>query len=150
MEVHLGIIVLHPLHSSPFVRVISHLNTLSWPHGPLHSTFSRKPNVKVATIYVSITSCFLVGAHLPYPKPGHDPPLCTIDEAVGYIILWPWKLTTKFYETLLQFATYRSCHMSCFVHFSTCRSSNFLDILIYFRLLNYVCVTFLDITFGCM
>jgi hypothetical protein len=48
-------------------------------------------------ISISITSCFLVGAHLPYLEPGHDPPLYIIDRVVGYIILWPWKLTTKFY-----------------------------------------------------
>ncbi len=101
---------------------VSHLNTLSWPHTPLHSTFNCKPNVKVVTIYVSITSCFLVSAHLPYLELGHDPPLCTVDRTIGYIILWPWKLTTKFYLTLLQFVTYRSYNRSCFVHFCTCRS----------------------------
>jgi hypothetical protein len=47
-------------------------------------------------IFVSITSCLLVSVHLPYPEPGHDPPLCIIDRAIGYIILWPWKFTTKF------------------------------------------------------
>jgi hypothetical protein len=47
-------------------------------------------------IYVSITSCLLVGAHLPYPKLGHDLPLCIVDRTFGYIILWPWKFTTKF------------------------------------------------------
>jgi hypothetical protein len=28
---------------------VSHLNTLFWPHGPLHSTLSHEPNVRVAT-----------------------------------------------------------------------------------------------------
>jgi hypothetical protein len=28
---------------------VSHINTFSWPHGPLDFTSSRKPNVKVAT-----------------------------------------------------------------------------------------------------
>jgi len=48
-------------------------------------------------VYVSITSYLLVGVHLPYLEPSHDPPLCTVDRAVGYIILWPWKLNIKFY-----------------------------------------------------
>jgi hypothetical protein len=32
-----------------FWKCVSHLNTLSWLHGPLHYTFNREPNVKVAT-----------------------------------------------------------------------------------------------------
>jgi len=47
-------------------------------------------------IYVSITSCLLAGVHLPYPELGHNPPLCIVDKIIGYIILWPWKLTAKF------------------------------------------------------
>jgi hypothetical protein len=46
--------------------------------------------------FVSITSCLLVGVHFPYLELGHDPPLCIIDKTIGYIVLWPWKLTTKF------------------------------------------------------
>jgi hypothetical protein len=34
----------------PLWKCVSHLNTFSWPHGPLHSTFSHKPNVKVVTL----------------------------------------------------------------------------------------------------
>jgi hypothetical protein len=49
VEMCLIVIELHPLHSPPFVRVCSHLNTFSWPHGPLHSTFNHKPNVRVVT-----------------------------------------------------------------------------------------------------
>ncbi len=30
-------------------KFVSHPNTLSWPHGPLHSAFNHKLNVKVAT-----------------------------------------------------------------------------------------------------
>jgi len=47
--VHLGTIGLHPLHSPSFVKLCFTPNTFFWPHGPLHSTLSRKPNVKVAT-----------------------------------------------------------------------------------------------------
>jgi len=34
-------------------------------------------------ISVVITSCVLVGAHLPYLEHDHDPPFHTIDNAVG-------------------------------------------------------------------
>jgi hypothetical protein len=46
-------------------------------------------------IYVAITFCVLAGVHLPYLEHDHGPPFHTIDSVVGYIILWPWKLTTK-------------------------------------------------------
>jgi hypothetical protein len=46
-------------------------------------------------IFVAITSCVLAGVHLIYPEHDHDPPLNIINSAVGYIILWAWKLTTK-------------------------------------------------------
>jgi hypothetical protein len=45
--VHLGVIGLHPLHFPPFVKMC--FTPSHWSHGPLHCTFSRKPNVKVAT-----------------------------------------------------------------------------------------------------
>jgi hypothetical protein len=47
-------------------------------------------------ISIAITSCVLVGVHLPYLEHDHDHPFCTIDNTIGYIILWPWKLMTKF------------------------------------------------------
>jgi hypothetical protein len=47
-------------------------------------------------IFVAITSCVLVGVHLLYPKHDHDPPLYIVNNAIGYIILWRWKLITKF------------------------------------------------------
>jgi hypothetical protein len=46
-------------------------------------------------IYVAITSCVLAGVHLPYLEHDHDLPFHIVDSVVGYIILWPWKLTTK-------------------------------------------------------
>jgi hypothetical protein len=55
MGVHLGFIGLHPLHSPPFVKkCVSHSNTHSWPHGPLHYTLSYKPNVTVAIIMMNM------------------------------------------------------------------------------------------------
>jgi hypothetical protein len=46
MGVHLVVIGVHPLHSPPFVKVcFTPKHTFFWPHGPLHSTFSREPNV---------------------------------------------------------------------------------------------------------
>jgi hypothetical protein len=36
-------------------KFISHLNTLSLPHGPLHSTLNREPNVRVVTSSTLIT-----------------------------------------------------------------------------------------------
>jgi hypothetical protein len=55
MGVPLGVIGLHPLHSPPFVKkCVSHSNTFSWPHGPLHSTLCHKPNVKVTTIMMNM------------------------------------------------------------------------------------------------
>jgi hypothetical protein len=37
-------------------------------------------------IYLIITSCVLVGAHLSHFEHDHDPPFCMIDNAIGYII----------------------------------------------------------------
>ncbi len=49
----MGVIGLHPLHFPPFVKeCVSPPNTFSWPHGPLHSTFSHEPNVRVVTLMV--------------------------------------------------------------------------------------------------
>lgn len=38
-------------------------------------------------IYVVITSCILVGAHLPYLEHDHDLPFRMVNIAIGYIIL---------------------------------------------------------------
>jgi hypothetical protein len=40
---------------------------------------------------VGITSCLIKGAHLPIPNVKHDPPLCTVVDAIGYFVSWPWK-----------------------------------------------------------
>jgi hypothetical protein len=48
--VQLGIIGHHFLHSPPFVRVFFTLEHIYWPHGPLHSTFNREPNVRIVTL----------------------------------------------------------------------------------------------------
>jgi len=49
VKVHLEVIGFLPLHSPSFMKVCFTLNTLFWPHGPLHATLSHEPNVRVVT-----------------------------------------------------------------------------------------------------
>jgi hypothetical protein len=44
-------------------------------------------------LFVAITSSLVKGAHLSCRVVDHDPPLYTIDNAIGYIIMWPYKHT---------------------------------------------------------
>jgi hypothetical protein len=41
----------------------------------------------------NITTPMFRGAHLPCPESQHDPPLHVVDDAIGYMVLWPWKQT---------------------------------------------------------
>jgi hypothetical protein len=48
-------------------KFVSHQNTFSWPHGPLHSTLSHKPNVRVQHFYsfivlnlCTLKCCYLI------------------------------------------------------------------------------------------
>jgi len=42
-------------------------------------------------LFVAIMNNLLKGVHLPCPNSSHDPPLCTIQDAIRYIVMWPWK-----------------------------------------------------------
>jgi hypothetical protein len=42
---------------------------------------------------IGITTCLIRGAHLLIPNLDHDLLLCTFEDAIGYIVLWPWKQT---------------------------------------------------------
>lgn len=46
-------------------------------------------------IFAAIVTRLQVTIVLPYPLLNHDPPICIINDAMGFIILWPWKLTKK-------------------------------------------------------
>jgi hypothetical protein len=50
----------------------------------------------VDTLSIFVSSCLLVKSSLPFPKTKHDPPLIRVQDAVRYIILWPWKLTSTY------------------------------------------------------
>jgi hypothetical protein len=48
------------------------------------------------TLSIFVRSCLLVKSSLPFPKTKHDPPLIRVQDAIGCIILWPWKLTSTY------------------------------------------------------
>jgi len=52
-------------------------------------TLHHNSNMLKEFIYISITSCLLVGVNLPILEVGHDPPLCIINKAIVYITLQP-------------------------------------------------------------
>ncbi len=43
---------------------------------------------------IAIMNSLLKCVHLPCHDSSHDPPLCTIQDAIGYVVMWPWKQTT--------------------------------------------------------
>jgi hypothetical protein len=45
---------------------------------------------------IFVSSCLLLKSSLPFPKTNHGPPLIRVQDAVGCIILWPWKLTSTY------------------------------------------------------
>jgi hypothetical protein len=47
-------------------------------------------------VSIAITSSFQAFASLPFPQFDHDPPLLIIKDAMGNVILWPWKLIDKY------------------------------------------------------
>jgi hypothetical protein len=47
-------------------------------------------------LYVGITQVTLKGVHLLVLEPDNDPPLYRVDDAIGYIVQWPWKKTTTY------------------------------------------------------
>jgi hypothetical protein len=36
---------------------------------------------------IAIMNSLLKGVHLPCPNSSHDPPLCTIQDAIGYVVM---------------------------------------------------------------
>jgi hypothetical protein len=49
VEMHLGVIGLHPLHSPPFMKVCFTPKHILLASCPLHSTLNHEPNVRVVT-----------------------------------------------------------------------------------------------------
>jgi hypothetical protein len=47
-------------------------------------------------VSIAITSSLQAFDSLPFPQFDHDPPLLTIKDAMGYVVLWPWKLIDKY------------------------------------------------------
>ncbi len=45
-------------------------------------------------LFVAITNNLLKGVHLPCLNSSHDPPLYTIQDVIGYVVMWPWKHTS--------------------------------------------------------
>jgi hypothetical protein len=37
-------------------------------------------------LFFGITTCLIRGAHLPIPNLNHDPPLCIVEDAIGYFV----------------------------------------------------------------
>jgi hypothetical protein len=49
------------------------------------------------TLSIAISFSTMASVSLSFPNlDGQDVPLQTIGDAIGYIILWPWKLTTTY------------------------------------------------------
>jgi hypothetical protein len=49
------------------------------------------------TLSIAVSFSTMASASLPFPNlDGEDVPLQTIGDAIGYIILWPWKLTIAY------------------------------------------------------
>ncbi len=49
------------------------------------------------TLSIVVSFSTMASASLPFPNlDGQDVALQTIGDAIGYIILWPWKLTTAY------------------------------------------------------
>ncbi len=45
------------------------------------------------TLYVVMNSSLMATTSLHFLNLDHETPLHTIGDAIGYVILWPWKLT---------------------------------------------------------
>jgi hypothetical protein len=58
--------------------------------------------LEILSIAVSFST--MASVSLPFPNlDGQDVPLQTIGDAIGYIILWPWKLTTTYIRRYMTF-----------------------------------------------
>jgi hypothetical protein len=47
-------------------------------------------------ISIGITQVTLKGTHLPIHELDSDPPLYRVDDAISYIVQWPWKETIAY------------------------------------------------------
>jgi hypothetical protein len=83
------------------ITFIDHVGFKDYAHGNFFKfgggevVHHGKPMV-VDTLSIFVSSCLLIKSSLPFPKIKHDPPFIRVQNAVGYIILWPWKLTTTY------------------------------------------------------
>jgi hypothetical protein len=59
--------------------------------GALH----HNKEMPTCVLYVDVKVSLLATTSLPFLDLDHDTPLKTIGDVVGYIILWPWKLTSS-------------------------------------------------------
>ncbi len=46
------------------------------------------------TLSIAMSSSLMVITSLPFPDLDHETPLRTMGNAIGYVILWPWNLTS--------------------------------------------------------
>jgi hypothetical protein len=61
------------------------------------ATFHHNMRLPLETLSIAISFSTLASASLPFPDlDGQDVPLQIIGDAIGYIIFWPWKLTTTY------------------------------------------------------
>jgi hypothetical protein len=75
-------------------------------------------------LFVCITSHLIKGASLMFLEVDQDPPLRTIDNAIQYVMLWPWKLTKRYLchgwglcvQTITKLSLFRK-----FCNFLTCQ-----------------------------
>jgi hypothetical protein len=47
------------------------------------------------TLLVFVNSNLMANVTLPFPSPNANTPLYNVGDVIGYIILWPWKLTSS-------------------------------------------------------
>jgi len=60
-------------------------------------TLHHNMPMPLETLSIAISFSTMVSPSLPFPNvDGQDVPLQTIEDAIGYIILSPWKLTTAY------------------------------------------------------
>jgi hypothetical protein len=45
---------------------------------------------------IGIKLVLVKGVYLPYPEVAHNPPLHIIDDAIGYIVMWPWNQSSAY------------------------------------------------------
>jgi hypothetical protein len=57
--------------------------------------FHHNKEMPTCDFFVAVNVSLLTTTSLPFLDLDHDTPLKTIGDAIGYIILWPWKLTSS-------------------------------------------------------